>query len=172
MTTQQICDANLCNNVWRGENSKCCNPNPYPSGPYSVQSVGAAKAVSWAFGHNPGYSNPEHNRVATPTQDTRMAQSSQQADTHFSSLGKMTGWVNPPSLTSMKIPFFSSIVPLLLYSWFLFVRQLDLSIHWDHPLYKASVLPPSSLLGYWAQSWTGHHSDAGYSNGSIIPASW
>ena len=30
----------------------------------------------------------------------------------------------------------------------------------------------SSLMGYWAQSWTGCHSDAGYSNGSIIPASW
>ena len=30
----------------------------------------------------------------------------------------------------------------------------------------------SSLLGYWAQSWTGRHSDAGYSNGSIIPGSW
>ena len=30
----------------------------------------------------------------------------------------------------------------------------------------------SSLLGYWAQSWTGHHSNTGYSNGSIIPASW
>ena len=30
----------------------------------------------------------------------------------------------------------------------------------------------SSLLGYWAQSWMGHHSDTGYSNGSIIPASW
>ena len=30
----------------------------------------------------------------------------------------------------------------------------------------------SSLLDYWAQSWTGRHSDAGYSNGSIIPASW
>ena len=30
----------------------------------------------------------------------------------------------------------------------------------------------SSLLGYWAQSWMGHHSDTGYSNGSINPASW
>ena len=30
----------------------------------------------------------------------------------------------------------------------------------------------SSLLGYWAQSWMGHHSDAGNSNGSIIPANW
>ena len=27
----------------------------HPSGPYSVQSVGAAKAVSWAIGHNPGW---------------------------------------------------------------------------------------------------------------------
>jgi len=35
----------------------------YPLGPYSVQTVGAAWAVSWAIGHNPG-------RVATPTQDT------------------------------------------------------------------------------------------------------
>ena len=33
-------------------------------GPYSVQSVAAAQAVSLAIGHNPG-------RVATPTQDTR-----------------------------------------------------------------------------------------------------
>ena len=32
-------------------------------GPYSVQSVGAAAAVSLAIGHNPG-------RVATPTQYT------------------------------------------------------------------------------------------------------
>ena len=30
----------------------------------------------------------------------------------------------------------------------------------------------SSLLGYRAQSWMGHQSDAGYSNGSIIPAKW
>ena len=35
----------------------------HPFGPYSVQSVGAAEAVSLAIGHNPG-------RVATPTQDT------------------------------------------------------------------------------------------------------
>ena len=28
----------------------------------------------------------------------------------------------------------------------------------------------SSFLGYWAQSWTGRHSDAGYSNDSIIPS--
>ena len=32
-------------------------------GPYSVQRVGAASAVSMAIGHNPG-------RVATPTQDS------------------------------------------------------------------------------------------------------
>ena len=30
----------------------------------------------------------------------------------------------------------------------------------------------SSLLGYWAQSWTRHHSNTAYSNGSIILASW
>ena len=30
----------------------------------------------------------------------------------------------------------------------------------------------SRLLGYWAQSWMSHHSDAGYSNGLIIPTSW
>ena len=41
----------------------------HPLVPSSVESVGAAEAVSWAIGHNPG-------RVATPTQDTRMAQSS------------------------------------------------------------------------------------------------
>ena len=35
----------------------------HPSGPYSVQSVGAAKAVSLAIGHNPGW-------IAAPTQDT------------------------------------------------------------------------------------------------------
>ena len=35
----------------------------HPLGPYFVQSVGAAEAVSLAIGHNPG-------RVATPTQDT------------------------------------------------------------------------------------------------------
>ena len=27
----------------------------HPLGPYSVQSVGAASAVSWAIGHNPGW---------------------------------------------------------------------------------------------------------------------
>ena len=56
----------------------------YPLGSYSVQSVGAAEAVSWAIAHNPG-------RVATPLQDTRMAQSSQQAGTHFAYLRRMTG---------------------------------------------------------------------------------
>ena len=34
-------------------------------GPYSVQSIGAAEAVSLAFGHNPG-------RLATPTKYTSM----------------------------------------------------------------------------------------------------
>ena len=48
-----------------------------------MQSLGAAKAVSLAVGHNPG-------RVATPTQDT-----SQHAGTHFAYLGRMTGRVNP-----------------------------------------------------------------------------
>ena len=37
----------------------------HPSGPYSVQSVGAAKVVSLAIGHNSG-------QVTTPTQDTSM----------------------------------------------------------------------------------------------------
>jgi len=37
--------------------------NIHPLGPYSVQSVGAALAVSLAIGHNPG-------RVPPPTQDT------------------------------------------------------------------------------------------------------
>ena len=55
----------------------------HPSGPYSIQSIGAVEAVSWAIGHNPG-------GVATPTQDTRMAQSSQQAGTHFADLRRMT----------------------------------------------------------------------------------
>ena len=59
-------------------------PSIHPSGPYSVQSVGAAEVVSWAIGHNPA-------RVATPTQDTRIAQPSQQAGTHFVDLGRMTG---------------------------------------------------------------------------------
>ena len=54
----------------------------------STESVGAAEAVSWAVGHNPG-------RVTTPTQDTRMAQLSQQAGIQFADLGRMTGWVNP-----------------------------------------------------------------------------
>ena len=34
-----------------------------PMGPYSVQSIGAAEAVSLAIGHNPG-------QVTTTTQDT------------------------------------------------------------------------------------------------------
>ena len=42
-------------------------PSVHPFGPYFVQSIGAAKAVSWAIGHNPG-------QVTTPTQDTQMAQ--------------------------------------------------------------------------------------------------
>ena len=37
----------------------------HPLGPHSVQSIGAAKAVSLAVGHNPG-------RVATPIQWTSM----------------------------------------------------------------------------------------------------
>ena len=53
-----------------------------------MQSVGAAEAVSWAIEHNPGW-------VTTLTQDTRMAQSPQQAGTHFVNLGRMTGGVNP-----------------------------------------------------------------------------
>ena len=51
-------------------------------GPYSVQSVGAASAVSLAIGHNPG-------RVATPTQDTS------KLALIFADLGRMTGRVNP-----------------------------------------------------------------------------
>ena len=39
------------------------NPSIHPLEPYSLQSVGAASAVSLAIGHNPG-------RIATPTQDT------------------------------------------------------------------------------------------------------
>ena len=39
------------------------DPSIHPLGTYSVQSVGAAKAVSLAIGHNPG-------RVTTPTHDT------------------------------------------------------------------------------------------------------
>ena len=58
--------------------------NPNPLGPYSVQSIGAAETVSWDIGYNPG-------RVATPTQDTQMAQSSQQAGTHFADLRRITG---------------------------------------------------------------------------------
>ena len=38
-------------------------PSIHPWGPYSVQSVGTAKAVSLVIGHNPG-------QVATPTQVT------------------------------------------------------------------------------------------------------
>ena len=57
--------------------------NIHPLGPYSVESVGAAEAVSWANGHNPG-------QVAILTKDARMAQSSQQAVTHFGDLGRMT----------------------------------------------------------------------------------
>ena len=67
------------------------NPNQSnPSGPNSVQSIGAANAVSWAIGHNPGW-------VATSTQNTQMAQSSQQAGIHFADLERMTGRVNPTS---------------------------------------------------------------------------
>ena len=43
---------------WEGEEERRL-------GPYSVQNVGAAKAVSLAIGHNPGW-------VAKPTQYTRM----------------------------------------------------------------------------------------------------
>ena len=51
-------------------------------GPYSVQSIGAAHAVSMAIGHNPG-------QVATPTQDTS------KLALIFTDLGRMTGRVNP-----------------------------------------------------------------------------
>jgi len=60
----------------------------HPLGPYSVQSISPAKAVSWAIGH-------KAEQVITPTQDTQMAHSSQQAGTHFANLRRMTGWINP-----------------------------------------------------------------------------
>ena len=63
---------------------KDTTPSIHPLEPYSAQSIGAAKAISWAIGNNPGW-------VANPTQDTQMAQSSQQAGTHFSNLRRMTG---------------------------------------------------------------------------------
>ena len=44
--------------------------------------------------------------------------------------------------------------------------------NWNHTLYRECRCCRSSFLGYWSQSWTGRHSDAGYLNGSIIPASW
>ena len=47
-------------------------PSIHPSGPYSIQSITAAKAVSWAIGHNLGW-------VTTAMQDTQTAQSYQQA---------------------------------------------------------------------------------------------
>ena len=56
----------------------------HPLGLYSAQSISVAKSVSWAVEHNPEW-------VTTPTQDTRIAQSSQQAGTHFADLGRMTG---------------------------------------------------------------------------------
>ena len=59
-----------------------------PLRPYSMQSVGAAEAVSLAIGHNPGW-------VTTLMQDTQMAQSSKQAGTHIADLRRMTGGVNP-----------------------------------------------------------------------------
>ena len=59
----------------------------HPLGPHSVQSV-AAEAVSLAIGHKPW-------RVATPTQDTPMVQSSQQAGTRFANRGRTTDCVNP-----------------------------------------------------------------------------
>ena len=73
----------------------------------SVQSVGTAKAVSWAIGHNPG-------RVTTSTQDTQMAQSSQQAGTRFANHRRtqhktlktenVTAWsMNRDPLTEMKV---------------------------------------------------------------------
>ena len=65
-------------------NTLSIHPSIHPLGPYSRQSVGAAEAVYWAIGHNPGW-------VATAMQDARMAQSSEQAGTHFADLGRMTG---------------------------------------------------------------------------------
>ena len=44
--------------------------------------------------------------------------------------------------------------------------------NWNHTLYRECRCCRNSFLGYWPQSWTGRHSDAGYSNDSIIPASW
>ena len=43
--------------------SERIHPSIHPSGLYSMQSGGAAEAVSLAIGHNPGW-------VTTPTQDT------------------------------------------------------------------------------------------------------
>ena len=56
-----------------------------------MQSVAAAEAVSLAIEHNSAW-------VTTPMQDIWMAQSSQQAGTHFANLKRMTGQVNPPSV--------------------------------------------------------------------------
>ena len=64
-----------------------------PLEPYSVHSVGAAKAVSWAIGHNPG-------QVATLTGDTRMAQSSQQAGAHLPTSEGRQAESTPPSINS------------------------------------------------------------------------
>ena len=58
----------------------------HPSAPHSVSNIGAAEAFSWALGHNPGH-------VTTPTKDTQMSQSSQQAGTHFANLRRMTGCI-------------------------------------------------------------------------------
>ena len=64
----------------------------------------------------------------------------QYTGTHFADFGRMTGRVKPIHL---------SIVIILCT---------------EHRCCQ------NSLLGDWAQSWMGHHSNAGYSNSSIIPA--
>ena len=51
---------------------------------HTLYSVSAAEAVSRTIGHNPG-------QVTTLMQHTQMAQSSQQAGTHFANLRWTTG---------------------------------------------------------------------------------
>ena len=52
------------------------------------------------------------------------------------------------------------------------LRVETMSIHWMELYSVECQCCRISLLGYWAQSWKGHHSNTRYSNGSIIPASW
>ena len=59
--------------------------------------------------------------------------------------------------------------------WYIY-RHFTITANYIHPLgpYSRQSVGAAAAGSWaiWAQSWTGRHSDTGYSNSSIVPASW